>query len=257
VSVMTTIDNPLKWSAEDPNLYTLVLSLVDQGGKLLETESCRVGFRKFERKDGLMQINGKRIVFKGTNRHEFASDKGRAITIDDMVNDIQLMKQHNINAVRTSHYPNHPLWYELCDTYGLYVIDETNLETHGTWVYGQEGLAETIPGSLPEWTKNVLDRCNSMFQRDKNHPSILIWSLGNESFGGDNFLKMHDFFTEQDPARLVHYEGIFHYRESERASDMESTMYISPEGIEDYAKKRPRRRNHIFYANSAMRWATR
>ncbi|GGM38530.1 beta-galactosidase [Paraliobacillus quinghaiensis] len=236
VGIMTNLSNPLKWSAEDPNLYTLVLSLENQNGEVIETASCRVGFRRFELKDGLMQINGKRIVFKGTNRHEFASDKGRAITREDMVHDIKLMKQHNINAVRTSHYPNNPVWYELCDEYGLYVIDETNLETHGTWEYGQDGLKETVPGSRPEWTNNVLDRCNSMFQRDKNHPSIVIWSLGNESFGGDNFLKMHDFFVKNDPSRLVHYEGVFHYRESERASDMESTMYISPEGVERYAK---------------------
>ncbi len=235
-TLKTMIKNPNKWSAESPYLYTLVLSLYDQSGQLLEAKSSKVGFRKFELKDNLMKINGKRIVFKGTNRHEFASDKGRAVTYDDMVADIKLMKKFNINAVRTSHYPNNPLWYELCDQYGLYVIDETNLETHGTWVYGQEGLAETVPGSRPEWTENVLDRCKSMFERDKNHPSIVIWSLGNESFGGDNFLKMHDYFKKNDPSRLVHYEGVFHYRESEAASDIESTMYVSPEGIEQYAK---------------------
>ncbi|WP_112180639.1 glycoside hydrolase family 2 TIM barrel-domain containing protein [Paraliobacillus zengyii] len=236
-TLKTILKNPNKWSAESPYLYTLVLSLYEQGGQLLEAKSSKVGFRKFELKDNLMKINGKRIVFKGTNRHEFASDKGRAVTYHDMVADIKLMKQFNINAVRTSHYPNNPLWYELCDQYGLYVIDETNLETHGTWVYGQKGLAETVPGSRPEWTENVLDRCKSMFERDKNHPSIVIWSLGNESFGGDNFLRMHDFFKQNDPSRLVHYEGIFHYRDSEAASDIESTMYVSPEGIEQYAKE--------------------
>ena len=230
------IENPLKWSAEQPNLYTLVLSLKDDKGILVETESCKVGFRKFEIKDGLMRINGERIVFKGVNRHEFASDKGRAVNYEDMVHDIKLMKQYNINAVRTSHYPNNPIWYELCDEYGLYVIDETNLETHGSWTYGQQGEGGAIPGSKPEWTANVLDRCNSMFQRDKNHSSIVIWSLGNESFGGDNFIKMHDFLTEKDPSRIVHYEGIFHYRESEAASDIESTMYVSPRDVENYGK---------------------
>ncbi|MBM7539875.1 glycoside hydrolase family 2 TIM barrel-domain containing protein [Amphibacillus cookii] len=237
VVLNTTIDQPLQWSAETPHLYTLVLSLEDQNNRLIEAESCQVGFRRFELKDGLMKINGQRIVFKGTNRHEFASDKGRAVTREDMIKDIQLMKQFNINAVRTSHYPNAPFWYELCDQYGLYVIDEVNLETHGTWEYGQTALNDTVPGSKPEWTENVLDRCRSMFERDKNHPSIVIWSLGNESFGGDNFLKMHDFFAERDPSRLVHYEGVFHYRQSERASDIESTMYISPAGIEQYAKQ--------------------
>ncbi|MBO1513781.1 glycoside hydrolase family 2 TIM barrel-domain containing protein [Metabacillus bambusae] len=236
VFTSTSVKNPFKWSAESPYLYTLVLTLKDNNGAIIETESCKVGFRKFEIKDGLMKINGERIVFKGVNRHEFASDKGRAVGYDDMVNDIKLMKQHNINAVRTSHYPNNPLWYELCDQYGLYVIDETNLETHGTWKYGQKEEGETVPGSKVEWRDNVLDRCNSMFQRDKNHPSIVIWSLGNESFGGDNFIKMHDFLKKNDPTRIVHYEGIFHFRKSEAASDIESTMYISPEGVERYAK---------------------
>lgn len=228
------VDHPLKWSAEHPNLYTLVLSLVDATGNIIETESCKVGFRTFEIKDGLMKINGERIVFKGVNRHEFTADKGRAVDYDDMVHDIKLMKKYNINAVRTSHYPNHPLWYELCDEYGLYVIDEVNLETHGTWRYGQKELEDTVPGSRPEWTENVLDRCNSVFQRDKNHPSIVIWSLGNESFGGDNFIKMHQFFKENDPTRIVHYEGVFHYRASEAASDIESTMYINPDDMEQY-----------------------
>ena len=155
----------------------------------METESCKVGFRKFEIEDGLMKINGEVIVFKGVNRHEFDRDRGRSVEAESMLADILLMKQYNINAVRTSHYPNHPLWYELCDQYGLYVIDETNIETHGSWSYGQEELGETVPGSRPEWTGAVLDRANSMLQRDKNHPSIVIWSLGNEAFGGDNFLE--------------------------------------------------------------------
>jgi beta-galactosidase len=229
------IRHPKKWSAEQPDLYTLVLSLLDENDNLVEAVSCKVGFRKFEIQDGLMKINGERIVFKGVNRHEFSAAKGRAIDVEDMEHDIKLMKQHNINAVRTSHYPNHPRFYELCDAYGLYVIDENNLETHGTWVYAQKELGNTIPGSKPEWTENVLDRCNSMFQRDKNHPSIIIWSLGNESFGGDNFLKMYQFFKEKDPSRLVHYEGVFHYRPSEAASDIESTMYIPPHEVEQYA----------------------
>ncbi len=235
ISTSVYIESPLKWSAEDPNLYTLVLSLKDENGSLIETESCKVGFRTFEMKDGLMKINGERIVFKGVNRHEFSADKGRAVDYEDMVHDIKLMKQHNINSVRTSHYPNHPFLYELCDEYGLYVIDENNLETHGTWEYGQQEEGNALPGSKPEWTENVLDRCNSMFQRDKNHPSIIIWSLGNESFGGDNFIKMHQFFKEIDPSRLVHYEGVFHFRESEAASDIESTMYVPPHLIEKYA----------------------
>ncbi|MCL6603312.1 MAG: DUF4981 domain-containing protein [Paenibacillus sp.] len=242
LSFASSVSDPLKWSAEHPNLYTLVLSLYNADGTLLEAVRCRVGFRKFELKDGLMKINGKRIVFKGVNRHEFSCVTGRAIGIDDMVRDVQLMKAHNVNAVRTSHYPNQTTWYDLCDEYGLYVIDETNLETHGSWTYGQTDLGgNTVPGSRPEWRENVLDRCKSMLQRDKNHPSIVIWSLGNESFGGDNFVAMHDFLKKEDPSRLVHYEGIFHYRESEAASDIESTMYIKPADVEQYALNDPKK----------------
>ncbi|MFB9328209.1 glycoside hydrolase family 2 TIM barrel-domain containing protein [Paenibacillus aurantiacus] len=232
--------NPARWSAEQPNLYTLVLVLRDETGALSETVSCRVGFRRFEIRDGLMQINGKRIVFKGVNRHEFSCDHGRVPSREEMLTDIKLMKSHNINAVRTSHYPNDSAWYELCDEFGLYVIDETNLETHGSWSYNQSELGDfTVPGSRPEWTANVLDRANSMFQRDKNHPSVLIWSLGNESFGGDNFIRMHDFLREADPSRIVHYEGVFHWRASEDASDIESHMYTRPDKVEQYAQNNP------------------
>lgn len=242
LALSAPVRNPFKWSAETPYLYTLVLSVKDDAGRLLETVSCKVGFRTFELKDGLMKINGKRIVFKGVNRHEFSCDKGRAITKHEMIRDIELMKAYNINAVRTSHYPNQSLWYELCDEYGLYVIDETNLETHGSWEYGQKELNDrNVPASRPEWRANVLDRCNSMFQRDKNHPSVVIWSLGNESFGGDNFIAMHDFLKQADPTRLVHYEGIFHYRASDAASDIESTMYIKPKEVEQYARNNPQK----------------
>lgn len=236
------VEQPYKWSAEKPYLYTLVISLIDGQNVVLEAVSTKVGFRTFEIKDGLMKINGKRIVLKGTNRHEFSCDTGRALSKEDMIRDILLMKTHNINAVRTSHYPNQSVWYELCDEYGLYVIDETNLETHGSWQYGQQELHEgNVPASKPEWRANVIDRCNSMMQRDKNHPSVIIWSLGNESFGGDNFIAMHDYLRAADPTRPVHYEGIFHYRPSEAASDIESTMYIKPEGVEQYAKNNPQK----------------
>ncbi|NQX60076.1 glycoside hydrolase family 2 TIM barrel-domain containing protein [Paenibacillus qinlingensis] len=238
VEVSAHVANPLKWSAEQPNLYMLVISLKDKNGELLETLSTQTGFRKFEIKDGLMLINGQRIVFKGVNRHEFGAKAGRVMTLEDMLTDITLMKAYNINAVRTSHYPNNPLWYELCNEYGLYVIDETNLETHGTWSGGQtELLPTTVPGSNPAWTANVIDRANSMMQRDKNHPSIIMWSLGNEAFGGDNFILMHDFLREADPTRLVHYEGVVNWKESAAATDVESYMYTRPDGLIHYAKK--------------------
>jgi beta-galactosidase len=240
------VANPLLWSAETPNLYTLVLSIQNTSGETVEAVRTRVGFRRFEIKDGLMKINGKRIVFKGVNRHEFSPDSGRAIGREDMIRDIELMKAYNVNAVRTSHYPNQTIWYELCDEYGLYVIDETNLETHGTWYYGQKEMNDdNIPASKPEWRDNVIDRCNSMFQRDKNHASIIIWSLGNESFGGDNFIAMYDYLKQADPTRLVHYEGTYHYRPSDSASDIESTMYISPNDIEQYARMKGDRKPYI------------
>lgn len=231
------VKEPLKWSAEHPNLYTLVLGLQEPGGGITQWVSCRIGFRRFAIEDGLMKINGERVVFKGVNRHEFSCDSGRALGFEDMLRDVLLMKRHNINAVRTSHYPNHPKWYELCDEYGLYVIDETNLETHGSWQYGQNEQEEgnAVPGSKPEWKANVLDRCASMLERDKNHPSVIIWSLGNEAWGGDNFLHMHDYLRERDPSRVVHYEGVFHCRKSEAASDIESRMYTKPAEVEAYA----------------------
>ncbi|UQZ36679.1 beta-galactosidase [Paenibacillus sp. PK3_47] len=236
------VEKPKLWSAEKPHLYTFVLTIVDEQGQVQDAVSCKVGFRSFEIKDGLMKINGKRVVFKGTNRHEFSCDTGRALSKEDMITDILLMKSHNINAVRTSHYPNQSVWYELCDEYGLYVIDETNLETHGSWQYGQQELNDfNVPASRPEWLANVIDRCNSMMQRDKNHPSVVIWSLGNESFGGDNFIAMHDYLREADPTRPVHYEGTFHYRASDMASDIESTMYHKPHEVEFYAKNNPQK----------------
>ncbi|GAA0285848.1 beta-galactosidase [Gracilibacillus halotolerans] len=235
ITTTTQINNPKKWSAEQPNLYKLVFILKTSENKPIAYYATKIGFRQFELKGNIMHLNGKRIIFKGVNRHEFTADHGRAVTEEDMRQDILLMKQYNINAVRTSHYPNHPKWYDLCDEYGLYVIDEVNLETHGTWRYGQQEEEGALPGSKPEWTENVLDRSRSMYERDKNHPSILIWSLGNESFGGDNFLKMYDYFKKEDPTRLVHYEGVFHYRASNAASDIESTMYRSPQEMESYA----------------------
>ena len=239
ITLSGQVDSPKLWSAEYPHLYTLVVGLKNERNEPVQYVSCKIGFRRFEIEEGLMKINGQTVEFKGVNRHEFSPLKGRAIGIEEMLKDIKLMKEHNINAVRTSHYPNHPKWYDLCDEYGLYVIDEVNLETHGTWRYGQKEEEDTIPGSKPEWLGNVLDRSKSMYERDKNHPSIVIWSLGNESFGGDNFLYMHRFFKETDPSRIVHYEGVFHDRRSDAASDIESHMYTKLDYIESYARNNP------------------
>ncbi|NWQ40780.1 DUF4981 domain-containing protein [Bacillus sp. EB106-08-02-XG196] len=229
------LESPSLWSAEKPTLYSFVITMKNSDGTIIEAQTCKVGFRKIEIKDSLMLVNGKRVLFNGVNRHEFSHLRGRSVTKEDMLQDVLAMKKHNINAVRTSHYPNHPYWYELCDQYGLYVIDEANLETHGSWTYGQKEILDTVPGDKEEWTANVIDRCHSMLHRDKNHPSIVIWSLGNESFGGTNFIKMKNYMKEEDPTRLVHYEGVAHYRASSETSEIESMMYEHPSKLEAYA----------------------
>ncbi|MBF0787119.1 MULTISPECIES: glycoside hydrolase family 2 TIM barrel-domain containing protein [unclassified Streptococcus] len=231
------LSDVLAWSAEVPNLYQLELKLI-RNGQIVEVVRQQIGFRTFEIKDSLMYLNGKRIVFKGVNRHEFHPERGRAITEKEMIWDICLMKQYNINAVRTSHYPNQSRWYELCDEYGLYVIDEANLESHGSWQkpVGVEP-SWNVPGSIPMWRQNVLDRANNMFQRDKNHPSILMWSCGNESYAGECIAAMTDFFHEVDDTRIVHYEGVFWNREFDEASDVESQMYTTPADVIKYLEK--------------------
>lgn len=230
------------WSAEAPNLYTMYVSIYDAAGELVEVVPQRVGFRKFEMKDKVMHLNGKRIVFKGVNRHEFNPHRGRSITKEDMLWDIKTLKQGNMNAVRTSHYPNASLWYELCDEYGVYVIDEMNLETHGSWQkMGAVEPSWNVPGNLPEWQDIVMDRAVSMVERDKNHPSILIWSCGNESYAGEVIVNVSNYFRDRDPSRLVHYEGVFHNRDYDAASDMESRMYAKVADIEEYLNADPQK----------------
>ena len=236
------VENVHAWSAEDPYLYQLYLYVEDQKGNLIEAVPELVGFRTFEMIDKVMHINGKRIVFKGVNRHEFNVRRGRSIKKEDMLWDIEFMKQHNINAVRTSHYPNESLWYRLCDIYGIYLIDETNLESHGSWQkMGECEPSWNVPGSRPEWKEAVLDRAKSMFERDKNHPSVLIWSCGNESYAGTCIEAMSDYFHEKDDTRLVHYEGVFWNREFDHISDMESRMYAKPAEIEAFLSNDPKK----------------
>ncbi|MCC8049286.1 MAG: DUF4981 domain-containing protein [Clostridiales bacterium] len=231
------VSAPELWSAEHPKLYTLWIELLDEHGEVVEVIPQRVGFRRFEMKNHMMHLNGKRIVFKGVNRHDFSSKYGRAVTYEETEQDIITMKQNNINAIRTSHYPNHSFLYELCDRYGLYMIDETNMETHGTWapyLQGAAALDEIVPRDHEEWKGALLDRANSMFQRDKNHPSILIWSCGNESFGGSVIHEMSQLFHRLDSTRLVHYEGIFWDRRYNDTSDMESQMYTPAAKIREF-----------------------
>ncbi|XJZ26756.1 glycoside hydrolase family 2 TIM barrel-domain containing protein [Bacillota bacterium Lsc_1132] len=241
-SLALDIDLPRLWSAEDPYLYQLLIQVFNKFGRLVEVIPQKIGFRRFEMVDKVMCLNGKRVVFKGVNRHEFNCRKGRAITKEDMLFDIKIMKRHNINAVRTSHYPNQTYWYELCDEYGIYVIDEMNLETHGSWQkMGAVEPSWNIPGNKPEWQKIVMDRAISMFERDKNHPSILIWSCGNESYAGEVILNVSKYFKKVDPSRLVHYEGVFHNRDYNETSDMESRMYAKPHEIEKYLSEDPKK----------------
>lgn len=238
------IDIPVKepklWSAEQPNLYDLRIDIKDESDCLQEILAEKVGFRVFEMKNHMMYINGKRIVFKGVNRHEFSADSGRCIDDAIILKDIITMKQNNINAIRTSHYPNKTTLYRLCDEYGLYVIDETNLETHGTWDAigrGLEPLESAVPGDRPEYLELILDRARSMYERDKNHPSILIWSCGNESYGGKDLLEMSECFRKWDNTRLVHYEGVAWDKRYPDTTDMVSTMYTPAAEITDYLKE--------------------
>ncbi len=231
-----TVEEPALWSAEEPALYDLTIEIYDAAGALQEVIPEKVGFRRFEMKDHIMTLNGQRIVFKGVNRHEFSSVSGRHVSEAELRKDLETMKRNNINAIRTCHYPDGSLIYRLCDEYGLYLIDENNLETHGTWdavvMTGDDSKA--LPNDRPEWLDLLLDRVNSTYQRDKNHPSILIWSCGNESYGGKDIYEMSQLFRKLDPNRLVHYEGVHHDRRYNDTSDIESQMYTSVEGIKEF-----------------------
>ena len=233
------VENPVLWSAEDPQLYDLVLEVYNEAGELQEVIPQKIGFRRFEMKDGIMTLNGKGIVFKGVNRHEFSSVSGRHVSEEELRKDLKTMKQNNINAIRTCHYPDASLIYQLCDEYGIYMIDETNLESHGSWDVAEftKDYTYVVPHDKPEWLDMMLDRANSMYQRDKNHAAILIWSCGNESFGGKDIFEMSQFFHKEDPTRLVHYEGLCHDRRYNDTSDMESQMYPSVEAIKEFLAK--------------------
>lgn len=237
------VEHPLLWSAEDPQRYDLSLEVYDESGNLQEVIPEKVGFRRFEMKNGIMTLNGKRIVFKGVNRHEFSSVSGRHVSEEELRQDLEIIKRNNINAIRTSHYPDASPIYRLCDEYGIYMIAETNLESHGSWDVAEftKDYTWVVPYDKPEWLDMMLDRVNSMYQRDKNHPAILIWSCGNESFGGKDIYEMSQFFRKNDPTRLVHYEGTFHDRSYNDTSDMESQMYPSVESIKAFLAKDDRK----------------
>lgn len=223
ISLKNRVSNPLKWTAETPNLYKVGIELVSTNDKIIQAFVINTGFRKIEIKNGLFLVNGKPVKIKGVNRHEFDMYSGRAITRKSMIKDILLMKQYNINSVRTSHYPNQPEWYNLCDEYGLYVMDEANIESHGLWVQ------DYYIGDRPEWKQSIVERNINMVERDKNHPSIVFWSMGNESGVGPNFDSAYEAIKHADPQkRPVHYESQNPaYKKVLSQFDIISQMYIS------------------------------
>jgi beta-galactosidase len=220
---------PHKWSAEDPYLYRVLLTLRGPDGVVAEVEQCRFGFRKVELREGQLHVNGVPILIKGVNRHEHDPDLGQAIPLSRMLQDIRLLKQNNINAVRTSHYPNDPKWYDLCDEYGLYVVDECNLESHG--------VSDRVPGSDPVWRAACVSRMANMVERDKNHPCIISWSMGNEAGFGDNFRHMAAYARKADPTRLVQYEPAG----QDPVTDVVCPMYAKIERLAEYARHDQRR----------------
>lgn len=234
ISLSGSISSPLKWTAETPNLYTLLITLKDGNDKIIESTSTKIGFRKIEIKDGQVFINGKKIYFKGVNLHEFNTNTGQVVTRVEMIRNLQLMKELNINAVRTSHYPQQPLWYKLCDQYGIYLVDETNLESHGLG-YGPDNVANN-----PQWHGTHMDRIQRLVERDKNHPSVIFWSLGNEASNGTAFFDMYDWAKARDNSRPVQYEQPFNYRNtsnSARNTDILAPMYPSWNSMVEDAKK--------------------
>lgn len=246
LSFSCTIDDVALWSAEQPNLYLLQVQIFHENGQdLIECIETLVGFVEYKLQDGIYYVNGKRIVFNGVNRHEWSPLTGRAITEEDMKADLYLMKQHNINAIRTSHYPNHPAFYRLCEEMGFYVIDEVNLETHGAWLaidpkHPQKKFPDDAafyyPGAEEQVLKPLLARAESLYQRDKNFACVCMWSCGNESLGGPAIKQLADYFHAQDPHRMVHYEGEFLDR-SRPISDVESRMYDAIDHVIDWLEQ--------------------
>ena len=255
VSQEFTFDPVKLWDYGTPNLYHAVLT-IRNGDTITEVVPYDIGFRRLEMKDKIMYLNGTRLMINGVNRHEWNPESGRCITVQDMTDAMEIILENRINAVRTCHYPNRTEWYHMCDQSGIYMMDETNLETHGSWQKDMTVSPEwNIPASLPEWHDCTLDRARSMFERDKNHVSILFWSCGNEAFAGQAIVDMANYFRSMDSGRLVHYEGVYwsrgvvngtpdspHWRpEYETVSDMESRMYATPEEVRGYLELDPQK----------------
>lgn len=251
------------WANHNPYRYQLIITIYDQDGQLLELVPYKFGFRRIEiSPDSVVLLNGQRLIINGVNRHEWNAKTGRSIDGNDMKKDMETFKENNINAVRTCHYPDQIPWYYLCDQNGIYMMAENNLESHGTWQkMGKVEPSDNVPGSLPEWREVVVDRARSNYEWFKNHPAILFWSLGNESFAGDNLTAMNNYYKEHDSSRLVHYEGVCHTHNYQdqipgldpttylpdkpgkdyryQISDVESWMYLPPTQVEEYLQHHP------------------
>lgn len=221
-NLQALVNNPLLWSAEKPNLYTAIVTMKDVKGHVLEAMSSKFGFRKIEIKNKRVYINNEPILFKGANRHDIHPRYGKAVPVESMLEDILLMKAHNLNTIRTSHYPNDPRMYAMFDYYGLYVMDEADIENHGNY-----SLNDT-----PSWLAAYLDRMERVMRRDRNHPSIIFWSMGNECGHGQNFNEIYKMAHQLDPSRPIHYEG------KNGAADIDSHMYPSIESMANFDQQK-------------------
>ena len=235
-TIETNVENIKLWDNHNPYLYHAYVELTTLNNELLEVIPYDIGFRRIEIIDKVMYLNGERLIITGVNRHEWNPKTGRCIGMEEMNADMDCLLRNNINAVRTCHYPDQIPWYYLCDEAGIYMMAETNLESHGT--FQKLGAIEpscSVPCSIPQWKEAVLDRARNNFETFKNHTSVLFWSLGNESYAGDNIEAMNDFFKEKKDGRLVHYESSFYNRAYEDTiSDIETRMYAKPKEVEEY-----------------------
>ena len=231
------------WDNHNPYLYTVYVEVLSENGELIEVVPYKVGFRRLEMIDKVMYLNGKRLVIVGVNRHEWNPKTGRCIGMEEMESDMECILRNNINSVRTCHYPDQIPWYYMCDENGIYLMSETNLESHGS--FQKLGAIEpscNVPGSVPQWKEAVIDRARTNFETFKNHTSVLFWSLGNESYAGDDIEAMNVYFKEKNDGRLVHYEGSYYNRAYEDTiSDMESRMYAKPAEVEEYLSNHPKK----------------
>jgi beta-galactosidase len=242
-TIETNVENIKLWDNHNPYLYHAYVELTTLNNELLEVIPYDIGFRRIEIIDKVMYLNGERLIITGVNRHEWNPKTGRCIGMEEMNADMDCLLRNNINAVRTCHYPDQIPWYYLCDKAGIYMMAETNLESHGT--FQKLGAIEpscSVPCSIPQWKEAVLDRARNNFETFKNHTSVLFWSLGNESYAGDNIEAMNDFFKEKKDGRLVHYESSFYNRAYEDTiSDIETRMYAKPKEVEEYLNNNPKK----------------